>query len=73
MKDLSIAFAITLTLLATLATPLIIMDKEYQQHAFLHEGQYAPKYVAYDDYQMLHECEQHSLSYDYEQAICIEY
>ena len=39
---------------------------------FLQWGQFQPEYIAFDDIQMLQECEHFYLSYDYESGECVE-
>lgn len=41
------------------------------QH-FLYIGQYEPHMIMFNDEHMLKVCESYNLSYDYEEAICIQ-
>jgi hypothetical protein len=62
MKLLKIIFIVIL---------LVVAVKYSLRLNFLTEGQYDPKYMEYDDYEMLLECEKHGLSYNYEKGVCV--
>lgn len=50
------------------------LTKEYYNgpaKEFVNIGQYAPKYINYDDEQMLKECERYGLIYSFEETICL--
>ena len=47
-------------------TKQMIQNKHFQEM-----GQYNHKYIDYTDDEMMHECDNHGLVYDYEQGICV--
>ena len=50
----------------------IMPTKEMVQSKHFQEvEQYNPKYTNYTDDEMMHECDDHGLIYDYEQGICV--
>jgi hypothetical protein len=56
----------------------LTMNGAYMEHennikntAFLSNGQYSPKYIAYNDDAMMEECEKHGLIYWYEDGTCV--
>jgi hypothetical protein len=67
----------TLTIIAIILgiTATVQLTKTYyevtESQTFLEEGQYAPSYIAMDDYQMLIICEHYNLEYSYEEAVCV--
>jgi hypothetical protein len=73
MNKINIAIGLLLlTMVFTMvwSNPTPYHTAQIERSNFLSTGQYSPKYAAYDDYAMLIACEEHGLSYNYEDAIC---
>jgi len=59
-----------LMVMLVIALSASILHVQERNNSFLLEGQWEPKYIGFNHEQMLRECENHNLYYDYEIGVC---